>query len=51
LSTDATNPATASGTVTIFSDAISASQASINSGDHRVHIQGVLGPQGCIPRG
>jgi hypothetical protein len=51
LSTDATNPATASGTVTIFPDAISASQASINSGDRRAQIQGVLGPLGCIPRG
>jgi len=51
LGTDATNPASASGTVSMFPDPISASQASINSSDHRFQIQGVLGPQGCIPRG
>jgi hypothetical protein len=51
LTTDATNPAGASGTVTMFPDPIATSQASINSNDHRFQLQGVLGPQGgCILR-
>jgi hypothetical protein len=50
LTTDATNPATASGTISMFPDALSGSQAStIDSGDHRSLLQG-LSPQGCIPR-
>jgi len=49
MTTDATNPASASGTVSIFPDPISTSQASINSNDHQVHVQGA-GPQGCILR-
>jgi hypothetical protein len=48
--TDATNPATASGTISMFPDALSGSQAStIDSSDHRVQSQGVA-PQGCILR-
>lgn len=49
LTNDATNPASASGTVSMFPSAISSSQASINSGDHQFQIQGVA-PQGCILR-
>jgi hypothetical protein len=49
LTTDATNPASASGTVTIFPDPISTIQASINSNDHRFQLQGAS-PQGCILR-
>ncbi|HEX7264987.1 MAG TPA: hypothetical protein VF383_12505 [Candidatus Dormibacteraeota bacterium] len=49
LSTDGTNPATASGTVSMFPDPVSTIQASINSGDHRFQIKGTA-PQGCILR-
>lgn len=49
LTTDSTNPATASGIVSMFPDAITANQGSINSGDHRSQSQGVA-PQGCILR-
>jgi hypothetical protein len=45
LTTDATNPASASGTVSIFPDVVSTSQASINSNDLRFQIQGTA--QGC----
>jgi len=49
LTTDSTNPANASGTVSMFPDPISTSQASIGSGDHRFLVQGAT-PQGCILR-
>jgi hypothetical protein len=48
LTTFATNPASASGTVSMFPDAISTSQASINSTDLRFQIQGAA--QGCVLR-
>ena len=49
LATDNTNPASASGTVTLFPDPIATSQASINSSDHHVQLQGIS-PQGCALR-
>ena len=49
LTTDTNNPANASGTVSMFPDPVSTSQASIGSGDHRFLLQGAA-PQGCILR-
>ena len=47
LNTDATNPAGASGTVSMFSsDPISATDASLNSSDHHIQIEGTK-PQSC----
>jgi hypothetical protein len=48
LTTDTTNPASASGNVTAFTDPnISSTQASIGSSDHHFQDMGVT-PQGCI---
>ena len=48
LATDITNPASASGTVTAFTEPnISSSQASIGSSDHHFQDMGVA-PKGCI---
>lgn len=45
-----TNPASASGNVSIFTDPIATTEGSLNSGDNNFKLQGVA-PQGCIFRG
>jgi hypothetical protein len=49
LSSDSNNPATASGTVSLFPGDFASSQASINSSDRRFEDTGAA-PQGCILR-
>lgn len=49
LSSDSNNPATASGTVSLFPDGFVSTQASINSSDRRFEDTGAA-PQGCILR-
>ncbi len=49
LSNDSNNPATASGTVSLFPDQVVSSQASVNSSDRSFQDTGSA-PQGCILR-